>query len=184
MCWFQRSAALTSPFIHQAWQIRTQFYRTNHKNYVSTILTNKSKNASEQDYQSHPRLYSSYVVAAAAASMRTRTQTWHARQTTTGHTKTSSSSHMESVTKYMLHLLLVTAVSFKADPQLYTMCPEFLTLLERLSRSHGGQSVIVGIIDILKWCPWSCNFILRNKKLQGAIRQMKMMEHHKHTSSG
>jgi len=48
------------------------------------------------------------------------------------------------------HLLLITAVTFKADPQLYTVCPEFLTLLECLSRSHGGQSVIVGIRDILK----------------------------------
>jgi len=46
------------------------------------------------------------------------------------------------------------------------MGPEFLTLLECLSRSHGGQSVIVGTRDTLKWCPWRCSFILRNKKSQ------------------
>ena len=57
---------------------------------------------------------------------------------------------MESITKYRLHLLLITAVSFKVDPQLYTMGPEFLTLLECHSPSHGGQSVIVSIINILK----------------------------------
>ena len=94
MCWCQRSAALISPLIHQTWQIWTQFYRTYHKNYVSTILSNKSKNASEQDYQSRSRLYSCYVATAARMH--------HARQTITRHTRTCSSSHMESITKYML----------------------------------------------------------------------------------
>ena len=70
-----------------------------HKNYVSTILTNKSKNASEQIIKA---VTGCITVMSPLPPPHARTHTHHAGQTTARQTRTCSSSHMESITKYML----------------------------------------------------------------------------------